>query len=421
MFQISLRRSTRTLVVVAIAFSLMIGTLTTPALAEGGREGEGLEDVRATVLDIIEGKIGSLHERQEAATTDEAWLIYDEALGALDHLFGMAAEEDSVDALWELKAEAKAIYNEAVAEAESAGKSDEQVFEEERSETIGMLEGKLGHFRELRDGTDNGDARAVYNEAISKLEALLAEARESESIDRLEAIRGQAHEIYEVYTHRGEEARDPEDEVDEKTPEQDEVDEKTPEQKAKEALERARRKTLKLIEHKVSIFKHAAEAARRPAVAEIFRAAAEAVGALADDARAARSIRQLEEINGEVEAIVKRTRAAVGEYRDDVDQDASDHLMAYLDRLSDRVLHLLDANESTAEFSPDTWADVVSAADKLLATIASLEEVASSGDGLDQRMGDLKEALHHFHKAFMMHIIAVTDGPRREAGMHIPG
>ena len=180
----TIRRTTRVVLLLALALGLMVGTLA-PAGAYEGTGGDDVETVRATVLETIDGKIASLTERQAHAETDEAWLVYAEGIARLHELRAMATDEDGVEALWDIKAAAKAVYNETVAEAERAGKTEEQLLEEQRNKTIDTVEFKLGHFRELRAGTDNAEAGAIYGEAIGRLEALLGEARESMSMERL--------------------------------------------------------------------------------------------------------------------------------------------------------------------------------------------------------------------------------------------
>jgi len=400
----TIRRTTRVVLLLALALGLMVGTLA-PAGAYEGTGGDDVETVRATVLETIDGKIASLTERQAHAETDEAWLVYAEGIARLHELRAMAADEDGVEALWDIKAAAKAVYNETVAEAERAGKTEEQLLEEQRNKTIDTVEFKLGHFRELRAGTDNAEAGAIYGEAIGRLEALLGEARESMSMERLRQIKNQAHEIYEVYTARGKEA-----------------EEKSPEDLAREALDKARRNTLSLIAKKAAVLRSAAESAKNPVVVEILLEGAEAIEALEGRAREADTVGQLEAIAAEARDIYEDTKAKVRELiGDDEDYDPSEHILAYLGQLEANVRHLLGALEETAELSPETWAAVVDAAEDLFGVMEAVAERAASGSGLKDSLGDMREAVHHLRKAVKHHVVAVIDVPMELGGMHIPG
>ena len=119
------------------------------------------------------------------------------------------------------------------------------------------------------------------------------------------ALKDRAHSIYSSTIDAAENTKgDKDDPKEEEKPE-----EKSEEEKAAEALDRARRNTLSLIERKTAILESAAAAARLTQVADIFAAAAVEVSSLKDAANAAKTTSALKQIDQQVLDIYEAAKA----------------------------------------------------------------------------------------------------------------
>ena len=391
------RLKIRAIVVIAMALALMLGTLAAPARA--GDDASDLESARASALEAIDGKINSLIEKRSGAQTDQAWAIYSEGIEALYGKRSRVAEEDNVPEIQALREQASGIYNETVAAAAAADEETGDPVAEAREAALNKINSKLNFFRERKAGTNNPEHLEIYAWAIGELEELKARAQNSDSADELWNLKAQAHEIYESALYKIEQTGDGEGDKD---------DEKDQERDRALALGSAKEHTLALIEKKTALLRGAAESAHQDAVSDIYRHAAEAVWALADDAREARSIDALRAIEAELAEICEAARQAVSELRQDEGEDPRDAIAAELERLARRARHLMERVEATAKHRPDTAEAAMAAGETLLAAIAQAAE-ADTEDDMVEAWAAVRDAKHAFKLALIAHHFAVLD------------
>lgn len=392
-----LRLRVRGIVVIAMTLALMLGTLAAPARA-GDDIGDDLESARASALETIDGKINSLIEMRSDARTDQAWAIYSEGIEALYGKRARVADEDNVPEIQALREQAIGIYNETVAAAGAADEEPGDPVAEAREAALNKINSKLDFFRERKAGTDNPDHLEIYGWAIGELEELKASAENSDSADELWNLKAQANEIYESALYKIDRAGDGEGDDNEQDQSKD----------REQTLGRAKEHTLALIEKKTALLRGAAESAHQDAVSDIYRHAAEAVWALADDAREARSIDALRAIEEELAEICEAARQAVSELRQDEGKDPRDAIAAELEQLARRARHLMERVEATAKHSPDTAEAAMAAGETLLAAIAQAAE-ADTEEDMVEAWAAVRDAKHAFKLALIAHHVAILD------------
>ncbi|MCL1693039.1 MAG: hypothetical protein M3096_05090 [Actinomycetia bacterium] len=410
---------TRVILVLLMALGLVLGSLVAPAAAtdEGG---DDLETVRAKTIGTIDYKIGLLSDLKNGTENADRRDVYDEGIAELQALSGRAETETSIDELRAMDARAHDIYYETKARAATVGQTAEEKVAEARKAALDTITYKLGYFRDAKAKTDNPAHQEIYSGAIRELEKLRAAAEASSEVEHLYELKAQAHKIYDATKRAIAESGDT---VKEDPPKEDppNVVEKTEAEKAAEALAQARRSTLRLIEYKVSIFTHAAETAKNPAVAGLYAEAAAAVFALADDAKAAKTIKALRSIDAQVMEIYEATKQAVADGHEQPNWQPSESVVAHVRALGSVIDRLVGVVEETADQSPETARAVAKAGAGVASAIEGVEKAAETGKQLDSRWGDLKASVHEFRKAFAAHVLAITGAPDCVNGWHLPG
>ena len=412
---------TRVILVLLMALGLVVGSLAAPAAATSDDDGSGdLESVRAQTLNTIDYKIGLLTDLKNGTDNDDRKAVYDGGIARLRELRGSAEVSGNVEDLRAMDAQAHTIYHETKAQAATVGQTDEEKVAEARKAALDTINYKLGYFRDAKAKTDNPAHQKIYGEAVGELEKLKATAEASSDIEQLNALKAQAHKIYDATKRAIAESGDT---AKEDPPKEDppKVEEKTEAEKAAEALANARRSTLRLIEYKVSIFTHAAETAKNPAVAGLYVEAAASVFALVDDAKAASSIKDLRSIDAQVMEIYETTKHAVADTHGQPGWQPSESVVKHVQALGTVVHRLVEAAEATADESPETARAVAKAGAAVASAIKGVEKAAETGNQLDRRWGDLKTSLNEFRRALAAHVVATTGAPDCINGWHLPG
>ena len=411
------RGAARVLIIAALAMTMLIATAFVPAGATSG--GDDIEEVRAAVLETFNYKISLLANRKAETSNEDRKAVYQGGIDELTSLRdGRVLTEDSIDELWALKDQAHAIYHETLNAAEQVGMTPAEELEKAKQKARDTIAYKITLLEKWIEGCDDAEARSIVAGGINQLEALYGDVENAETPDEAYAVKNRAHEIYHATIDRAEKAKG-DDDTDEE--EDDEKDEKTEAEKAAEALAKARRATLSLIERKAAILTSTAAAARIPAVEDVFAAAAEAVLALEDDARAAKSTTALKEIDEQVMAIYEQAKADAEAIRVEYEGDEElDTLTEYLDQLARSTKETVNAAERTADDSPETYEALVDAKDEVLAAIDNVREVADSGTRLGDRWDRMELALRGFRQALIRHYIALGE-PMNLEGLNIPG
>jgi hypothetical protein len=410
----ALRASNRTLIILALAIAMFAVAALAPGTASAGEGGDDIETVRASVTETYNYKIGLLTERKNGTDNPEVQAICAEGINELTELLSSrVATETSIDELWGLKERAHGIYAETVARADQAGMTDEERLAKAKNAARETVEYKIGLLTKWIEGCDNPRAREIAADGIAQLRGLFAEIDSAETADAAYALKDKAHVIYHSTIDKAEAAKEGEET-------------RTEEEKAAKELQNARWSTLSLIERKTAILKAAAEAADNGAISEIFAAAAEEVAGLETAARKVESVKALKGINEQVMAIYYEARDAVAEFRgkgeaDDHDKDPARDIEAHLGGIAGYVDYLTEIASATAEESPDTYAAVVAANEKVHKAINAVIDVAESGKKLDTRWQDLADSLKSFKRAFVAHYVSLADGPVCFGGLHVPG
>ena len=411
----------RVMLVLLMALGLMLGSVAAPAAATGGAEGESegktLESVRAETIGTIDYKTSLLTDLKNGTDKADRKAVYDDGIAQLAALRATAADEPEVERLRQMGAEAHGIYHDTKSRASAVGQTEEEKIAEVRNATLDTIDYKLGIFREAEKKTDNPAHKGIYAAAVGQLEALKAAAEAGSDVTQLKELKSQAHDVYDATKTKIGESQGVEkgDEGKQEEPE------KTEAEKAAEALAKAKRSTLGLIEHKISIFIHGAEAAKNPAVTGAYEDAAERVAELTDDAQSATEIGDLKDIDAKVMEIYESTKAAVAESHPKPDWQPSESIKSYLDNIDGAVTHLVRVVNSEAARSPETADAVVKAGANVKATTDAVRAVCESGNKLDSKWADLGEAVHAFRKALQAHTVAVTGGPAYVNGWQLPG
>ncbi len=404
---------TRALLVLLMTLGLMLGSLAAPAAATSGGDGGGddLESVRGQTLNTIDYKIGLLTNLRDGTDNPDRKSVYDGGIAALREMRGDAETSGDIEALRAMDASAHDIYHATKAAAEAVGQTDEERVAEARRAALDTINYKLGIFRDAKAGTSDPALVEIYSWAIAGLEELKAAAESTDDIDALHALKAKAHQIYDATKKKvaGAGSDDPP-----KT-------EKTKEEKAAEALAKARRSTLRLIEYKISIFTHAAEAAKNPHVSALYEDAAEAIAELVDDAQQAGTVGALRGIDAQVMEIYEATKQAVADDHGGSKWQPTETMVAHLASLETVVERLIGVAEATAEQSPDTAKAVAKAGSHTVKAIEAVGEAAETGRRLDARWADLRVSVHDFRIALAAHVTAVTGGPGCVNGWQLPG
>ena len=406
----------RLLLVLLMALGLTLGSVAAPVAATDGGSGDDLEAVRGQTLATIDYKVGLLTDLKNGTDNADRMFVYDEGIGELGALRGQAAVEVSIDQLRVMDATAHEIYHSTKERAAAVGQTEGEKIAEARKATLDAITYKLGIFVDKKSKTDNSTHREIYAWAIGQLKALKAAAEGSSDIGALNEMKAQAHEIYNTTKAKIAEAGGDKGEETKK-----EEPEKTEAEKAAEALAKARRSTQSLIEYKVSLFTHAAEAAKNPVVASAYTDAARRIRELAEAAKAATTVAALREIDAKVMEIYESTKAAVSESHDKPEWQPSEAMKAHVDSVGGDVKRLVGEAASTSEKSPETAQAVAKAGSKVLEEIEDVRGAAETGNDLDDKWSNLDQAIHNFRRALAEHVVSVTGGPDCMNGWHLPG
>jgi hypothetical protein len=407
----------RILLVFLMALGLTLGSVAAPGAATEGGSSDDLEAVRAQTLGTIDYKTSLLTDLKNGTDNADRRDVYDQGIGELAALRGLAVVEGSIDQLRIMDAQAHDIYHSTKNRASEVGQTEEEKIAEVRRAALDTINYKLGIFIEKKSKTDNPVHQEIYAEAISQLEALRAAAEASSDIAALTSMKTQAHEIYNTTKARIAEAggENKNEEPTKKEPE------KTEAEKAAEALANARRSTQRLIEYKTSLFTHAAEASKNPKVAGLYTDAARQIAELADEAKAAATTAALREIDAKVMEIYESTKAAVSESHGKPEWQPSEAVKVHADSVGGDVKRLVEEVAATSEKSPETAKAVEKAGTKVLEEIEDVQGAAETGNKLDGAWADLDQAVHNFRRALGEHVVAVTGGPDCKNGWHLPG
>lgn len=406
---------TRTLIVLALAATMLVTTGLIPAQATS--EGGDLEEVRAAVVETYQYKISLLNNLKSETDNGDRKAVYQEGVNELTGLLnGRVQTENDIEELWALKDRAHAIYHETVAAAEQVGSTPAEELAKAQDKATNTVSYKVKLLEDWIEGCDDPEARSIVAAGIAALKALYPKIENAESADAAYALKDEAHSIYHSTIDRAEKAKgdEPKDEPKE--------EEKTEEEKAAEALAKARRSTLSLIERKAAVLGSKAEAEMIPAAVEIYTVAAGEVEDLTDDAKSAKSVNALKEIDAKVMAIyneAKAAAAAIHEAYEDPEKE-EDTVSSYLDRINSYVDATTVAAGESAEKSPETYAALVAAKKDVVAKAEQVREVAESGNRLRERWEALDVALRDYRRALVRHYIALGE-PMNLEGLQIPG
>ena len=403
------------MIVLVLALAMLATTAFAPAGATSG--GDDIETVRATVIETYNYKINLLEGLKAETSNGDRKAIYQQGIDQLktkrDH---NVMETDSVDDLWSLKDLAHSIYHATVDAANEVPNDPAEELANAKNKAASTVENKIKRLRQWIEGCDDPDAQRIVADGIAELESLFAKIDAATTPNEAYAIKDRAHGIYNETISAAEKTKGDEDDP----KEEEKPKEKSEAEKAAEALDRARRDTLSLIERKTAILDSAAAAARLAKVADIFAAAADEVAGLKDAAKAASSIGALKEINQQVVDIYEAAKADAAEVREDYETSPETALSNYLDRIVDYVTHTVEAAAATSDESPDTFANLVEAKQAVKSAVEAVRDVTESGNRLDDRWTTLDRAMRDFRRALIRHYIALGT-PAAIGDIQIPG
>jgi len=408
----------RFLLVLLMALGLTLGSVVAPVAATEGGSGDDLETVRGQTLGTIDYKTSLLTDLKNGTDNAERKAVYDQGIAELGQLRALAAVEPDIDQLRVMDAQAHDIYHSTKSRASAVGQTEEEKIAEVRKAALDTINYKLGIFRDKKSQTDNPVHKEIYAWAVGQLEALKIAAEGSSDIGALKEMKSQAHEIYNTTKAKIAEAGGDDGKAEEAKKEEPE---KTEAEKAAEAHAKARRSTQNLIEYKVSLFARAAEAAKNPVVAGVYADAAEKIAALTAEAKDAKTIAALRDVDAKVMEIYESTKAAVAESHGKPEWQPAESVKVHVDSVGGDVKRLVDDAASTSEKSPETAKAVAKAGDKVFEEIEDVKGAAETGNKLDGKWADMDQALHNFRKALAAHVVAVTGGPDCVNGWHLPG
>ncbi|MFV1963114.1 MAG: hypothetical protein ACC654_02475 [Acidimicrobiia bacterium] len=406
----STRLGIRTITVLALAFVIALASVALPARASE-TPSDDLESVRATVLEAVNWKINSLSDMKAETANSDKIAIYSGGIAELTSLRdSRIVSEDNIPELWALKEQAYGIYQETIAAVDSVTSSPAEELAKAKDEAAGTINFKIKLLQEWIVGVENPNAAAIVESGIEQLNALHGELEDVTNADSAWAIKDRAKAIYYETIDKAESASDTEP---------------TEEEKAAEALAKERRTTLHLIERKTAILDAAADAARIPAVVEVFASAAQDVENLTGAAQSAKTISALKKIQDQVGDIYEAAKAAVadivGDEKTDGDDDAAEMIEGHLTRAVDYVTSITDRSEWSAGESPETWEALLAAEADVVTAVNKVKEVVASGTNLDVRWDELNEAMGSFRRALVAHYVALRSDPMVIGGFHIAG
>jgi hypothetical protein len=399
------------ILVVLITAMLMLATVTVfPARATSG--GDDIESVRAGVTATYTYKISLLGDLASKTENADRKAVYSAGIAELASTRDAdVASATSVDALWALDKRAHDIYHATVAAAEKVGLTPAEELATAKKKAVGTIEGKIGALTKWIEGCDDPIAIAIVEGGIAELRGLLPRVDAAQSPAAAYALKDEAHAIYKRTMNAAEGT---------KTEAPPKEEPKTEAEKAAEALAQARRATLDLITAKAATLGSAAEAAKIPAIVEIFTIAARDIEALRGVAKDASSVKELDSIKAQVMDIYESAKEAAMAVRDGSESGPEDTLKEYLDRVVVYVTTTIEAAAPTRERSPETFDALVDAKLVVLQQVERVSAVAESGTGLDARWADLNDSLRDFRLALLRHYIALGE-PMVIGGIQIPG
>ena len=396
---------------VLITAILMLATVTVfPARATSG--GDDIESVRAAVTATYTYKIDLLSDLSSQTDNADRKAVYAAGVAELASVRDSeVAAATSVDALWALDKRAHDIYHATVAAADEVGMTPAEELAKAKKKAVGTIEGKIGALVKWIEGCDDPVAIATVEAGIAELRGLLPKVDAAQSPEAAYALKDEAHAIYKRTMNAAEGTKADETKKEEV---------KSEAEKAAEALAKARRTTLDLISAKAATLASAAEAAKIPAVVEIYAVASRDVEALRGAANAASSIKELDAIRAQVMDIYDSAKEAAMAVRDGSASSPEGTLKEYLDRVVVYVTSTVEAAAPTRERSPETFDSLVDAKLVVLQQVERVSAVAESGKGLDARWADLNDSLRDFRLALIRHYIALGE-PMVIGGIQIPG
>ncbi len=399
------------ILVVLITALLMLATVTVfPARATSG--GDDIESVRAAVTATYTYKIDLLSDLSSQTDNADRKAVYAAGVAELASVRDSeVAAATSVDALWALDKRAHDIYHATVAAADEVGMTPAEELAKAKKKAVGTIEGKIGALVKWIEGCDDPVAIATVEAGIAELRGLLPKVDAAQSPEAAYALKDEAHAIYKRTMNAAEGTKADETKKEEV---------KSEAEKAAEALAKARRTTLDLISAKAATLASAAEAAKIPAVVEIYAVASRDVEALRGAANAASSIKELDAIRAQVMDIYDSAKEAAMAVRDGSASSPEGTLKEYLDRVVVYVTSTVEAAAPTRERSPETFDSLVDAKLVVLQQVERVSAVAESGKGLDARWADLNDSLRDFRLALIRHYIALGE-PMVIGGIQIPG
>jgi hypothetical protein len=400
------RLRSRTLIVTILALTMLATTAFLPASATGG--GDDLEGVRSTVIETYNYKIDLLAGLKAETSNTERQAVYQAGIDELASIrdTGVATSMD-IDELWALKETAHAIYHATVDEANGVPDNPEEALAEAKAKARNKVAYKIGLLESWIEGCDDPEARAIVAAGISQLEGLYPQIDAATTPDEAYALKARAHDIYNETIARAEATKDDDGKDDE-------------EDRAATELANTRRATLSLIERRAALLKSAGAAARIPAVVEIYRTGAEEIVGFTDAAKSAKTVRQLKDLQGEVEAFYESVKSRASEVREGVDTSLEETLESYLDHVVDYVTSTTGAAAATADESPETFEALVAAKRTVLDRVEAVRDVTDTGSRLDARWEALDDALTDFRRALVLHYIELGE-PMVVASIQIPG
>lgn len=398
----------RTIAVLALAFAIALTAVSAPVRA-GETSEDDLESVRATVLEAVNWKINSLSGMKAETSNADKIGIYADGIAELTSLRdSRIVSEDSIPELWVLKDQVYGIYGETVAAADDVAMSPAEELAKAKGKVAGTINNKIKLLRKWVKGVENPNAVAIVENGIAQLNALHGELETVTEPDGAWAIKDRAKATYYDTIERAESA----------------AKEPTEEEKAAAALETTRRNTLHLIERKTAILAAAAEAAKIPAVVDIFATAARDVEELTGPTRSAKTISALKKIQNQVGDIYEAAQAAVADTRgnsETEEDDARDAIEKHLNRTLDYVNGITDRAELSAAESPETWEALIAARDRVEEAVKKVNDVVESGANLDVRWIELGNVMRDFRRALIAHYVALRSQPMFIGGLHIAG
>lgn len=175
-----------------------------------------------------------------------------------------------------------------VAATEGGGGDD---IEAVRAQTLGTIDYKTSLLTDLKNGTDNADRKAVYDQGIAELAGLRERAVVEGDIDQLRAMEAQAHDIYHATKSRASEVG------------------QTEEAKIAEV----RKAALETINYKLEYFRTKKSKTDNPAHQEIYGWAVAQLEALKVAAEGSSDIGALKEMKAQAHEIYNTTKAKIAE------------------------------------------------------------------------------------------------------------